>query len=103
MAVSHERGTPVEGGGAGIGREGERGRGGVGLRVCVGREGRWEQAGWTSQVKSFNLKLSGDGVYCTNALPLLIRIMLCGELHCHIFSRLTLFSFRMEGKKATAD
>ena len=32
--------------------------------------------------KSFNLKLSGNEVYCTNALLLLKKIMLCSELHC---------------------
>jgi hypothetical protein len=28
------------------------------------------------------LKLSGNEVYGTNALPLLIKIMLCGKLYC---------------------
>ena len=29
----------------------------------------------------FILKLSGNEVYCTNALPLLMKIMLCSKLH----------------------
>ena len=32
--------------------------------------------------KSFNLKLSGNEAYCTNALLSLIKIMLCGKLQC---------------------
>ena len=35
--------------------------------------------------ESFNLKLSGNEVYCTNALQLLIKIMLYSKLHCQIF------------------
>ena len=34
------------------------------------------------QEKSFNRKLFGNEVYCTNALLLLITIMLCSKLHC---------------------
>ena len=30
----------------------------------------------------FNLKLSGNEVYCTNFKVLIVKIMLCGELHC---------------------
>ena len=30
---------------------------------------------------SFNVKLSGNDVYCMNALLLLIQIMLCSKLH----------------------
>ena len=36
----------------------------------------------TLQDKSFNPKLSGNEVYRTNALLLLIKIMLCSKLHC---------------------
>ena len=32
--------------------------------------------------RSFNFKLSGNEVYCTNASLLLIKIMLCSKLHC---------------------
>ena len=32
--------------------------------------------------KSFNPKLSGNEGYCTNALLFLVKIMLCGKLHC---------------------
>ena len=32
--------------------------------------------------KTFNLKLSGNEVYCTNALILLTKIVLCSKLHC---------------------
>ena len=32
--------------------------------------------------KSFNSKLSGSEVYCTNALLLLVKIRLCCKLHC---------------------
>ena len=36
---------------------------------------------WILLEKSFNSKLSGNGVCCTNALLLLIKIMLCSKLH----------------------
>ena len=32
--------------------------------------------------KSFNLKLSGDEFYSTNALLLIKKIMLCSRLYC---------------------
>jgi len=32
--------------------------------------------------KSFNSKLFGNEVHCTNALLLLIKIMLCSKLYC---------------------
>jgi len=32
--------------------------------------------------KEFQLKISGNEVYCTNALLLLIKIMPCSQLHC---------------------
>ena len=35
--------------------------------------------------KSFNLKLSGNEVYCTNALLFLMKIMLCSNLHGNFF------------------
>ena len=34
------------------------------------------------QGKSFNLKVSGNEVYYTNAVLSLIKIMLCSQLHC---------------------
>ena len=36
--------------------------------------------------KTFNSKLSGDEVCCTNVSLLLINIMLCSESHCQIVS-----------------
>ena len=35
-----------------------------------------------SEGKSFNVKLSGNEVHCTNALLSQMKIMLCGELRC---------------------
>jgi hypothetical protein len=32
--------------------------------------------------KCFNLKLSGNEVYYTNSLILVVKIMLCSKLHC---------------------
>jgi len=37
----------------------------------------------TLQEKSFRFQLSGDEVYYTNVLLLPIKIVLCGNLHCH--------------------
>jgi hypothetical protein len=38
-----------------------------------------------SQEKSFNLKLSGNEVYYTDPLILLVKNMLCSKLLCEIF------------------
>ena len=35
--------------------------------------------------KKFQFDISGNEVYCTNALLLAIKIMLCSTLHCQIF------------------
>ena len=39
-------------------------------------------------------KLSGNEVYCTNALLLLMKIMLCSEVHCKIFFNRNCFPTR---------
>ena len=53
---------------------------------------------WKARIsweKRFNLNLYGNKVHCTNALLVLIKIMLCGTLHCQFFSRLKLFSYKI--------
>ena len=45
--------------------------------------------------KQFNSKLYGNNLYCTNALLLLIKIMLCSKLHCQIFLKLTFFTYKI--------
>ena len=47
-----------------------------------------------SYKESFNLELSGNEVYYTNALLLLIKIMLCSKLHCPKVLDCTSFSMR---------
>ena len=41
------------------------------------------------------LKTSGNGVYYTNTLILLIKMMLCSKLHCQKFLRLKSFSYKI--------
>ena len=62
------------------------------LRMCV-----WSLSSSTCDLyeKSFNSKLYGNEVYCTNASLLLIKIMLCSKLHCQKVFRLKLFSYKI--------
>ena len=53
---------------------------------CAGERGMTNPTG-----KEFNLKESVDEVYCTNALLLLIKIMLCCKFHCQKVYIETLF------------
>ena len=41
--------------------------------------------------------LSGNEVYCMNALILLMKIMLCSKLHCQKVFKLKLFSYNKGG------
>ena len=54
--------------------------------LISGVEGSGREDMWVERVllgkNSFSLKLSGNNVYCTNALLLLITITLCVKLHC---------------------
>jgi hypothetical protein len=43
------------------------------------------------QENRFNLKLFGNEVYFTNALVVLIEIMLCSKLHCQTVLNLNFF------------
>ena len=45
------------------------------------------------QDKSFNLKLFGNEGYCTHASLLLIKIMMCSQLHFQKLFNLKLFSY----------
>jgi len=35
--------------------------------------------------KAFKSKLSGNAIHCTNALLSLMKVVLCGKLHCQKF------------------
>ena len=48
---------------------------------------------------TFNLKLSGNEVYCMNAVRLQVKNMLCGKLHCQKGSNLTLFAYKILGDR----
>ena len=41
------------------------------------------------------LKTSGNEVYYTNSLMILIKMMLCGKLHCQKFLKLKIFSYKI--------
>jgi len=47
--------------------------------------------------KEYQFKTFCNDAYCTNALLLLIKIMLCRKLHCRIFLKLKLFSYQIGG------
>ena len=57
------------------------------------------------QEQSFNFKLSGNKVYCTNAVLLLIKVMLCSKLHRQNFLSSNCFLIKFapcEAPKSTA-
>jgi len=63
-----------------------------GMAEQAGAPRRWTQE--TSNEKAFKLKLSGNEVYYTNALLLLIKNMLCSKLHCQKGFELKLFLYK---------
>jgi hypothetical protein len=50
--------------------------------------------------KQFQSELSSNEVFCTSALLLLIKIMLCSKLQCQKVFELKLFSYKIQGSGA---
>ena len=62
------------------------------------RDGPFQRRELILYEKSFNLKTSGNEVYYTNSLILLIKMMLCGKIHGQKFFKLKLFSYKIEAE-----
>jgi len=78
-AVCYERGTPVGFRAEGLGDM-------PGSYDSFGQRPPNAPSG-ILQEKSFDLKLPGNEIYCTNALLLLMKIMLCSKVRCHFFKK----------------